>query len=51
MEDLAETEVQQILLKAKHQAKPREMQNALYTNNDTPTYCLVSSSQPYPSSI
>ena len=32
MEDLAEIEVQQILLKTKHQAKPREMQNAPYTN-------------------
>ena len=32
IKDLAKTEVQQILVKAKHQAKSRKMQNAPYTN-------------------
>ena len=47
------TNVQQILLKAKYQAKSREMQNAPYTSsfNVTPTYGLVPPSQPYLSSI
>ena len=46
-------EVQQILVKAKHQPKAREMQNAPYTNsfNVTLTYGLVPRSQPYVSSI
>ena len=53
IKDLAKIEVQQILVKAKHQAKSREMQNAPYTNscNVTPTYGLVPPTQPYPSSI
>ena len=47
------TKVQQILVKAKYQAKSREMQNAPYTSsfNVTPTYGLVPPSQPYLSSI
>ena len=38
---------------AKHQAKSREMENALYTNsfNVIPTYGVVPPSQPHPSSI
>ena len=53
IKDLAKIEVQQILVKAKHQAKSGEMQNAPYTNsfNVTPTYGLVPPSQPYTSSI
>ena len=53
IKDLAEIEVQQILVKAKHQAKSREMQNAPYTNSFdvTPTYGLVPPSLPYPSPI
>ena len=53
IKDLARIEVEQILVKAKHQAKSGEMQNAPYTNsfNVTPTYGLVPPSQPYPSSI
>ena len=53
IKDLAKIEVQQILVKAKHQVKSREMQNAPYTNsfNVTPTCGLVPPSQPYPSSI
>ena len=49
----AKTEVQQILVKAKHQAKSREMHNVPYTNlvNVTPIYNLVPPNQPYPSSI
>ena len=39
--DLTKIEVQQILVKAKHQAKSREMQNAPYTNsfNVAPNIC------------
>ena len=53
IKDLAKLEAQQILVKAKHQAKSRETQNAPYTNsfNVTATYGLVPPSQPYPSSI
>ena len=53
IKDLAKIEVQQILVKAKHQAKFNERQNAPYTNsfNVTPTYGLLSPSKPYPPSI
>ena len=51
IKDLAKLEVQQILVKAEHQAKSREMQPAHYTNsfNATPTYGQVPPSQPYSS--
>ena len=53
IKDLAKIEVQQILIKAKHQAKSREMQNTTYTNsfNVTPRYGLVPSIQTYTLSI
>ena len=53
IKDLAKLEVQQILVKAEHQAKSREMQHAPCTNsfNVTPRYGLMPPSQSYSSSI
>ena len=53
IKDPAKTEVQQILIKTKHQAKSRQMQNAPYANSFivTPTCGLVPPSQLYPSSM
>ena len=52
IKDLAKIELQQILVKAKNEAKFREMQNAPYTTsfNVTSTYGLVAPSQPNASS-
>ena len=53
LKDLAKIEVQQVLVKAKHQAKSREIQNTPCTNSFsvTGTCGLLPPSQPYPSSI